>query len=126
MSETCEQCGGHMVIKSGRYGKFLACSGYPQCKNTKPLLIKIGVKCPKCGGDIVEKKSKKKRIFYGCANYPGCNFATSNKPLAQPCPQCGDVLVVRGKGTKCLKCEFSTSLTKLEQEQEREREVLKV
>ena len=120
--ETCEQCGRPMVIKSGRYGRFLACSGYPKCKNTKPLLVKIGVKCPKCGGDIVEKKSKRKRIFYGCANYPGCKFATSNKPLPQPCPQCGDMLVVRGKGAKCLKCEFSTSLTKLEQE----REVLKV
>jgi DNA topoisomerase-1 len=120
--ETCEQCGRPMVIKWGRYGRFIACSGYPECKKTKPLLVKIGVKCPKCGGDIVEKQSKRKRIFYGCASYPGCKFATSNKPLPQPCPQCGDVLVVRGKGAKCLKCEFSTSLTKLEQE----REVLKV
>jgi len=120
--ETCKQCGRPMVIKSGRYGRFLACSGYPECKNTKPLLVKIGIKCPQCSGEIVEKQSKKKRIFYGCANYPDCGFATSNKPLPQPCPQCGGVLVMWGKRAKCLKCEFSNSLAKLEQK----REVLKV
>jgi len=116
--ETCEQCGRPMVIKWGRYGRFIACSGYPECKKTKPLLVKIGVKCPKCGGDIVEKQSKKKRIFYGCANYPNCDFTNSTKPLPQPCPQCGDMLVMRGKSARCLKCEFSTSLTKLKQEPE--------
>ena len=114
--ETCEQCGKPMVIKWGRFGRFIACSGYPECKKTKPLLVKIGVKCPKCGGEIVEKQSKKKRIFYGCANYPNCDFTNSTKPLPQPCPQCGDMLVMRGKSARCLKCEFSTSLTKLEQE----------
>jgi len=92
--ETCEQCGRPMVIKWGRYGRFIACSGYPECKKTKPLLVKIGVKCPKCGGDIVEKQSKKKRIFYGCANYPNCDFTNSTKPLPQPCPQCGAFMAV--------------------------------
>jgi len=116
--ETCEKCARPMVIKSGRYGRFMACSGYPECRNTKPLLVKIGVKCPKCSGEIVEKQSRKKRVFYGCANYPSCGFATSNKPLPQLCPQCGDMLVVSGKRAKCLKCEFSTSLTKLEQVRE--------
>jgi DNA topoisomerase-1 len=106
-----------MVIKSGRFGKFIACSGYPECKTTKSLLAKIGVKCPECGGDIVQKRSKKKRIFYGCANYPKCNFATSTKPLPQPCPECGGLLVTWGKKAKCLKCEHITKV-KAEREQE--------
>ena len=117
-NEICKQCARPMVIKSGRYGRFLACSGYPECKNTKPILTKIGVKCPRCGGEIVEKHSKKKRIFYGCANYPDCDFATSNKPLPQPCPECGGLLVMWGKKAKCLKCKLSTDLARLEQEQE--------
>ena len=115
--ETCEQCGRPMVIKLGRYGRFIACSGYPECKNTRPLVVKIGVKCPKCGGDLVQRQTKKRRTFYGCANYPACDFATSDKPLPQPCPQCGGLMAMRGKKmARCLKCEFSTSVAELERE----------
>ncbi|TET40769.1 MAG: type I DNA topoisomerase [Dehalococcoidia bacterium] len=115
--EVCSLCGRPMVIKLGRYGRFLACSGFPQCKNTKPFLIKIGVKCPQCGGDLVERKSKRKRTFYGCAQYPDCDFTTSDKPIPQPCPECGGLMAMRGKKmARCLKCEFSGSLAKLERE----------
>ena len=105
--EVCPKCGKPMVVKFGRFGKFIACSGYPDCKFTKSFQIKVGVKCPQCGGDIVQKKSKKKRIFYGCSNYPDCTFATNLKPLPQPCPQCGGLLTVyRGNLAKCTKCAF--------------------
>jgi DNA topoisomerase-1 len=105
--EICPQCGKPLVIKYGRYGKFVACSGYPECKYTKPFLVKIGVKCPQCGGDIVEKISKKKRTFYGCSNYPECTFATNLKPISQPCPKCGGLLTVyRRNWTKCTKCQY--------------------
>ncbi len=105
--EICPQCGKPMVIKYGRYGKFIACSGYPECKFTKPFLVKIGVKCPQCGGDIIQKLSKKKRIFYGCSNYPNCTFAINLKPISKPCPKCGGLLTIyRRNWTKCTKCEY--------------------
>ena len=105
--EICPKCGKPMVVKFGRFGKFIACSGYPDCKFTKSFQVKVGVKCPQCGGDIVQKKSKKKRIFYGCSNYPDCTFATNLKPLPQPCPKCGGLLTVyRGNLAKCIKCAF--------------------
>jgi len=84
--EKCEKCSSPMVIKSGRYGKFLACSRYPECKNTKPL--SIGIKCPKDGGDIVERRSKKGKLFWSCRNYPECRFATWYKPMPEKCPMC--------------------------------------
>ena len=105
--EVCPKCGKPMVVKFGRYGKFLACSGYPECKSTKPFQVRVGVKCPECGSELVEKISKKKHTFYGCSNYPKCTFATYLKPLPQPCPQCGGLLTVyRGKQAKCTKCEY--------------------
>ncbi|MGD9394201.1 MAG: DNA topoisomerase, partial [Dehalococcoidia bacterium] len=105
--EVCPKCGKPMVVKFGRFGKFLACSGYPECKTTKSFQVKVGVKCPQCGGDIVQKKNKKKRIFYGCSNYPGCTFAINLKPLPQPCPQCGGLLTAyRGNLAKCTQCAF--------------------
>jgi DNA topoisomerase-1 len=105
--EVCPKCGKPMVVKFGRFGKFLACSGYPECKYTKSFQVKVGVKCPQCGGDIVQKKSKKKRIFYGCSNYPDCTFAINFKPLPQPCPKCGGLLTVyRGNLAKCTQCAF--------------------
>jgi DNA topoisomerase-1 len=105
--EVCPKCGKPMVVKFGRFGKFLACSGYPECKYTKSFQVKVGVKCPQCGGDIVQKKSKKKRIFYGCSNYPDCTFAINLKPLPQPCPQCGGLLTAyRGNLAKCTQCAF--------------------
>lgn len=114
--EICEKCGSPMVIKMGRYGKFLACSNFPKCKNTKPYLVKIGVKCPQCGGDIVEKKTRKGRTFYGCANYPDCEFATWNKPLPEPCPACGGLLTVKSKEwAKCTQCGKQVALARLEE-----------
>ena len=90
--EICEVCGKHMVIKSGRFGKFLACSGYPDCKNTKNIAIKTGVNCPKCGGNVVELKSKRGFPFLGCDNYPECTFMTWDKVTKKECPDCGSTL----------------------------------
>jgi len=113
--ETCPHCGKPLAIKIGRYGKFLACSGYPECKYTQPYQIKMGVKCPECGSELVEKLTRKKRVFYGCSNYPKCKFATSFKPLPQPCPKCGGLLTqFRGGWAKCIKCEYRGSLPKIE------------
>ena len=85
----CELCGRMMVVKQGRYGKFLACPGFPECRNTKPLLVDTGVKCPKCGGSIVERKLRRGRVFYGCANYPKCDYVTWDQPQKEKCPKCG-------------------------------------
>lgn len=95
--EVCEKCGRNMVIKVGRFGKFLACPGYPECKNTKPLVYKTKAKCPECGGDVIEKKTKKGTSFYGCSNYPNCNFMTWDLPSDEVCPKCGKSLF-RKKG----------------------------
>lgn len=93
-NEVCEVCGSNMVIKHGRFGKFMACKNYPECKNTKPIVDKVGVKCPKCGdGDIIIRKSKRGRVFYGCSNYPDCDFVEWNKPTGQVCPDCGSHMV---------------------------------
>jgi DNA topoisomerase-1 len=94
--EICDKCGRKMLIKNGRFGKFLACSGFPICKNTKPILDKIGVSCPEegCSGDIIRKKTKKGRTFYGCSNYPKCSFVTWNKPIDKKCSQCNHILVL--------------------------------
>jgi DNA topoisomerase-1 len=113
--EICPECGQPLVIKMGRYGKFVACSGYPECKYTKPYQVKIGVKCPQCGGELLERMSKKKRIFYGCSNYPDCQFATNFRPLPQPCPNCGGLLTLyREKWAKCSKCEYKGKLEESE------------
>ncbi len=109
--ETCPKCGKPMVVKSGRFGKFLACSGYPECKHTTSFQIKTGVKCPECGSELVEKVSRKKRTFYGCSNYPNCQFAINFKPLPQPCPKCGGLLTLyREKWAKCTKCGYKGKL----------------
>ncbi len=93
----CEQCGRNMVIKTGRFGKFLACPGYPDCKNTKPIVETTKGTCPKCGGAIIAKKSKRNRKFFGCSNYPQCDFVTWNEPVADVCPVCGKTMF-RKKG----------------------------
>ena len=95
--EVCEKCGRNMVIKVGRFGKFLACPGYPECKNTKPLVYKTKAKCPECGGDVIEKKTKRGTSFYGCSNYPNCNFMTWYLTSDEFCPKCGKSLF-RKKG----------------------------
>jgi DNA topoisomerase-1 len=110
--ENCELCGRHMVYKLGRFGKFLACSGFPDCRNTKPIVKEIGVTCPQCGtGSIIERKSKKSRIFYGCNHYPECEFVSWDKPIARPCPKCGSMLVEKkrkkqGVSIVCTKCDY--------------------
>ncbi|MEW6723718.1 MAG: type I DNA topoisomerase [Bacillota bacterium] len=91
----CEKCGRQMVVKHGRYGRFLACPGFPECRNTKPLLETTGARCPVCGGEIVARVSKRHRRFYGCANYPECDFVTWYKPTADTCPRCKTFLVER-------------------------------
>lgn len=98
----CDQCGRNMVIKYGPHGKFLACPGFPDCRNTKTYFEKIGVACPKCGGDIVIKKTQKGRRYYGCMNYPECDFMTWAKPSDKKCPKCGSVLVHKGNKLVCL------------------------
>ncbi|WP_337476223.1 type I DNA topoisomerase [Acidaminococcus timonensis] len=89
----CEKCGRFMVIKEGRHGRFLACPGFPECRNTKPILVKIGVKCPQCGGDLIERHSKTGRLFYGCSNYPTCRFVSWDRPTSEKCPQCGSMML---------------------------------
>jgi len=110
--EACELCGRVMVYKLGRYGKFLACSGFPECRNTKPLVKDTGVKCPRCEtGSIIERNSKKKRIFYGCNRYPECDFVSWDKPIARPCPKCSHMLVEKkrkkqGISIVCTSCDY--------------------
>lgn len=94
----CEKCGRMMVIKTGRFGKFLACPGYPECKNTKPLVVETSATCPKCGGKVIQKKSKRGYVFFGCENYPECNFMTWDKPTDEKCPKCGKSLFKRKGG----------------------------
>lgn len=107
--EVCEKCGSPMVIKYGRFGKFMACSDYPNCKNTKSVLNKIGIKCPKCeDGDIVKKKTKKRRVFYGCSNYPDCDFTSWARPIDEKCPECDSILTAKeNKHSIKIKCSNS-------------------
>lgn len=97
----CEECGRNMVIKYGKFGKFLACPGFPECRNTKPYLEKIGVECPKCGKDIIVCKTKKGRTYYGCEGYPDCDFMNWNRPVSKKCPKCNGYMVVKGKKLLC-------------------------
>jgi len=101
-SEICDKCGKPMIIKIGRYGKFLACSGFPKCKNTKPIQNPSGVNCPNCDGQLIERRTKKGKIFYGCNQYPKCDFALWDKPIDEKCPECNSILVeTRGGKIKC-------------------------
>ncbi|MEE1102084.1 MAG: type I DNA topoisomerase [Agathobacter sp.] len=108
--EICDVCGRNMVIKYGPYGKFLACPGFPECKNTKPYFEKIDVACPKCGKDIVLKKTKKGRKYYGCIDNPECDFMSWGKPVSQKCPECGGYMVIKGNKIACAdeKCGYVT------------------
>ncbi len=102
--EICEKCGKPMAIKEGRFGRFLACTGYPECKNTKPIIKKIGVKCPTCGKDIVEKRSRRGRLFYGCIGYPECTVSFWDEPTNEKCPVCGSLLLIKKGNSPKLKC----------------------
>ena len=112
--EKCDKCGSPMIIKSGRFGRFMACSNYPDCKNAKPLTI--NVPCPKgCGGKVLERQSKAKRLFYGCSNYPTCDFVSWDKPVAKPCPSCTSTYMLlkytkaKGEVLKCPICKHEIS-----------------
>ncbi|MEY9976010.1 type I DNA topoisomerase [Lysinibacillus sp. RC79] len=114
--EDCELCGSPMVFKLGRYGKFMACSNFPDCRNTKAIMKPIGVKCPSCEtGEIVERKSKTKRLFYGCNQYPECEFVSWDKPISRPCPKCNALLVEKkikkGVQIQCTKCDYEETPT---------------
>ncbi|WML51987.1 type I DNA topoisomerase [Neobacillus sp. PS3-12] len=109
--EDCEQCGNPMVFKMGRYGKFMACSNFPDCRNTKPIVKEIGVTCPKCKeGQIIERRSKKKRLFFGCNRFPECDFLSWDKPLPRSCPKCEGMLVEKklkkGVQVQCVECDY--------------------
>ncbi|WP_294451532.1 type I DNA topoisomerase [uncultured Gemmiger sp.] len=112
--EICEKCGKPMVIKSGRYGKFLACSGFPDCKNTRPLVKDTGGLCPLCGGHMLVRKSARGRIYYGCGNYPNCKFMTWDEPVPETCPKCGATLFKKKGMLYCAKegCGFEKPVEK--------------
>lgn len=111
VGEQCPECGSELVIRNGRYGKFIACSNYPECKYIKKeekenSPQKIIMKCPKCDGNIIERKSKKGKLFYGCSNFPKCKFASWDKPIEAPCPKCGSTLVEKKDTIKCMECDY--------------------
>ncbi len=104
--EDCEKCGRPMYVKIGRFGRFIACSGFPECRNAKPILKKIGMACPKCAeGELVMRNTKKRRVFYGCSRYPECDFSVWDRPIPDPCPECGGLMTLSGKrNAKCTNC----------------------
>ena len=114
-TKKCEHCGKNMIVKIGRFGQFLACSGYPECKNTKPLMAGIGVKCPaeNCSGEIIERMTKTGKMFYACSRYPECTFRSWDEPVAATCPFCGSSYLVEGRsgGLKCPQCSKSVKKT---------------
>jgi DNA topoisomerase-1 len=123
IEEKCELCGREMIVRAGRFGRFVACSGYPQCKNSKPF--KIGMKCPKdeCDGDVIERKSRRGSLFYGCSRYPDCDFISSHRPVPKTCPTCGNNFLqkrytqAKGEHLKCPKCkdEFAEDMTRVDE-----------
>lgn len=120
--EICEKCGKHFVYKMGRFGKFLACSGFPDCRNTRPIIKDTGVSCPKCKeGKLVERRSKKGRVFYGCDQYPTCDYVMWDKPSLKPCPSCSSLMVEKRskQGTKlqCTQCEHSEIVQEADDEE---------
>ncbi len=105
--ETCEKCGRPMAIKHGRFGSFIACTGYPECKNTRPIVEKIGVACPDCGKQLLQRRSRKGRVFYGCEGYPDCTRVFWNRPVDKKCPECGSLLVEKKTKNTTLECSNS-------------------
>jgi DNA topoisomerase-1 len=114
--EVCDVCGRQMVIKYGPHGKFLACPGFPDCRNTKPYFEKTGVACPKCGKDVVIKMTRKGRRYFGCIGYPDCDFMSWNKPAEQSCPRCGAYMVEKGSRLLCSNSECGYSMSVKENE----------
>ncbi|WP_448593503.1 type I DNA topoisomerase [Thermoflexus hugenholtzii] len=118
LDEQCPECGAPLQIRYGRFGKFVGCTRFPECRYTRPFFNKLGVPCPQCGGELLEKKSKRGRTFYGCSNWPTCNFTTWKRPLTARCPHCGGLLVQDDReNARCLKCEAVVPLAELELEE---------
>ena len=118
IDKICPLCGSDLVVKWGRFGKFISCSTYPECKHTEPYLEEIGVHCPFDNGEIVLRKTRKGRIFYGCANYPDCDFTSWKRPIKNACPNCGGLLAIKNKNeVQCIKCEetFLSSVFELDE-----------
>jgi DNA topoisomerase-1 len=114
IGRACPTCGKELVIRYGRFGKFISCSGFPECRYTEPWLLKIGVSCPTDGGDLVERKTRKGRTFFGCVNYPNCDFTSWKRPLAVPCPKCKGMLVIANKReAQCINCQESFLLEEI-------------
>jgi DNA topoisomerase-1 len=114
--ETCDKCNLPMVIKRGKFGPFIACSGFPECRNSKPIIQNTGAKCPKCDGDMLQRQAKG-RPFFGCSNYPNCTFTISKKPLPEPCPECEGLLVAyRRDQSRCTNCAYSGNIEELSTE----------
>ena len=123
IGRACPKSGHELVIRWGRYGKFISCSNFPECRYTEPWLEKIGVHCPKDHGDLVERKTRKGRIFYGCSNYPTCDFTSWKRPLSKPCPQCSGLLVVANKKeAQCTNCEERYPLDDVREDSVKEHE----
>ena len=101
VDEYCPECGKQLVKRHGKFGDFLACTGFPACRYTKPIVMTTGVKCPKCGGDILARKSKRGKTFYGCSGYPDCDFMSWQRPTKEKCPNCNNVMVVKGNRLVC-------------------------
>ena len=106
--EKCPECGSPLVIRKGRYGEFTACSNYPECKFIKkdPIEEKEIMDCPLCDGKVIEKKTKRGKIFYGCNHYPKCKFASWDKPIPEKCPECGSILVEKNGHIQCSECDY--------------------
>jgi DNA topoisomerase-1 len=118
LDEQCPECGAPLRIRYGRFGKFVGCTRFPECRYTRPFFNKLGVLCPQCGGELLEKKSRRGRTFYGCSNWPTCNFTTWKRPLTVRCPHCGGLLVQDDReNARCLKCEAIVPLAELELEE---------
>ncbi len=119
IGRACPKCGHDLVYRFGRYGKFISCSDFPKCRYTEPWLDKIGIACPNDGGDLIKRKTRKGRVFYGCANYPECEFTSWKRPIPEPCPSCKGLLVVKNKRqAQCLKCEEVFALDDIQADKE--------
>jgi DNA topoisomerase-1 len=111
LGEPCPECGGDLIVKAGKFGKFVGCANYPKCRYTRPILNRIGIACPKDGGAIVERRTRQGRIFFGCENYPACDFTSWKRPLDVPCDSCGGLMVVASKAwAECSVCQKRSKL----------------